>query len=177
MTGYYRTLPMTMIAITKCLHPLIFHSTGSAGSCLRRFSTMPFMFCNINNVCHVASRNDYSYWLSTPEPMPMSMAPIRGRALTPFISRCAVCEAPTHVIAVHSQSINYPDCPDGWSGLWIGYSFMMVSQACDSSGFQVTKFRTFSLKIEAIWLNITPFFSAIFCAFSRFFAICQSYPC
>jgi integrin beta 8 len=39
---------------------------GSAGSCLRQFSTMPFMFCNLNNRCTVASRNDYSYWLSTP---------------------------------------------------------------------------------------------------------------
>lgn len=60
---------------------------GTAGSCLRRFSTMPFMFCNINNVCNFASRNDYSYWLSTPEPMPMSMAPITGESIKPFISR------------------------------------------------------------------------------------------
>lgn len=61
--------------------------SGTAGSCLRRFSTMPFMFCNINNVCNFASRNDYSYWLSTPEPMPMSMAPITGEGIKPFISR------------------------------------------------------------------------------------------
>lgn len=60
---------------------------GTAGSCLRRFSTMPFMFCNINNVCNFASRNDYSYWLSTPEPMPMSMAPITGESIKPYISR------------------------------------------------------------------------------------------
>ncbi|KAA8582741.1 hypothetical protein FQN60_006412, partial [Etheostoma spectabile] len=73
---------------------------GTAGSCLRRFSTMPFMFCNINNVCNFASRNDYSYWLSTPEPMPMSMAPITGEGIKPFISRCAVCEAP----AMHTSA-------------------------------------------------------------------------
>lgn len=48
---------------------------------------MPFMFCNINNVCNFASRNDYSYWLSTPEPMPMNMAPISGEGIKPFISR------------------------------------------------------------------------------------------
>lgn len=60
---------------------------GTAGSCLRKFSTMPFLFCNINNVCNFASRNDYSYWLSTPEPMPMSMAPITGDNIRPFISR------------------------------------------------------------------------------------------
>lgn len=64
-----------------CLH------SGTAGSCLRKFSTMPFLFCNINNVCNFASRNDYSYWLSTPEPMPMSMAPITGDNIRPFISR------------------------------------------------------------------------------------------
>uniref|UniRef100_A0A667Z1G7 Collagen IV NC1 domain-containing protein n=1 Tax=Myripristis murdjan TaxID=586833 RepID=A0A667Z1G7_9TELE len=99
---------------------------GTAGSCLRRFSTMPFMFCNINNVCNFASRNDYSYWLSTPEPMPMSMAPITGESIKPFISRCAVCEAPAMVIAVHSQTIQIPSCPASWDALWIGYSFMMV---------------------------------------------------
>lgn len=63
------------------------YSAGTAGSCLRRFSTMPFMFCNINNVCNFASRNDYSYWLSTPESMPMSMEPLTGQSIQPFISR------------------------------------------------------------------------------------------
>lgn len=108
---------------------------GSAGSCLRRFSTMPFMFCNINNVCNFASRNDYSYWLSTPEPMPMSMAPITGESIKPFISRCAVCEAPAMVIAVHSQTIQIPSCPSNWEALWIGYSFMMhTSAGAEGSG-------------------------------------------
>lgn len=40
--------------------------------------------------------------------------------------RCVVCEAPSNVIAVHSQSLSIPDCPGGWSSLWIGYSFVMV---------------------------------------------------
>lgn len=61
---------------------------GTAGSCLRKFSPMPFLFCNINNVCNFASRNDYSYWLTSPEPMPMNMAPITGQSIRPFISRC-----------------------------------------------------------------------------------------
>ncbi|KAK2488427.1 hypothetical protein MC885_004441 [Smutsia gigantea] len=143
---------------------------GTAGSCLRRFSTMPFMFCNINNVCNFASRNDYSYWLSTPEPMPMSMEPLKGQSIQPFISRqfnglctrrvsqeeemlfptyslcrlcslflsltrCAVCEAPAVVIAVHSQTIQIPRCPQGWDSLWIGYSFMMhTSAGAEGSG-------------------------------------------
>lgn len=38
-----------------------------------------------------------------------------------------MCEAPANVIAVHSQSLGVPECPQGWSGLWIGYSFVMVS--------------------------------------------------
>lgn len=44
-----------------------------------------------------------------------------------FPHRCAVCEAPAMVMAVHSQTIQIPQCPSGWSSLWIGYSFVMVS--------------------------------------------------
>ena len=127
-----------LIYLSNCdlSFPLSLKPIGSAGSCLRRFSTMPFMFCNINNICHVASRSDYSYWLSTPEPMPMNMAPFGGDVLQPFISRCSVCEAPSHVIAVHSQSTDIPPCPQGWQGMWIGYSFMMVSCCISKYGTQ-----------------------------------------
>jgi hypothetical protein len=38
-----------------------------------------------------------------------------------------VCEVPSNVIAVHSQSLQVPECPYGWDGLWIGYSFLMVN--------------------------------------------------
>ncbi|XP_060552054.1 collagen alpha-2(IV) chain-like isoform X1 [Ruditapes philippinarum] len=102
---------------------------GQPGSCLRRFSTMPFMFCNINNVCNVAWRGDYSYWLSTPEPMTAMMDPVEGNQIEPYISRCVVCEAPSEIIAVHSQTMRIPDCPIGWTGLWIGYSFLMGTGA------------------------------------------------
>ena len=70
---------------------------GSAGSCLRMFNTMPFMFCNINDRCTTASRNDYSYWLSTPQQMTPMMDPITGPQIQDYISRCSVCEAPTQV--------------------------------------------------------------------------------
>lgn len=43
------------------------------------------------------------------------------------VNRCVVCEAPANVIAVHSQAKTVPDCPNEWEGLWIGYSFVMVS--------------------------------------------------
>lgn len=102
---------------------------GTLGSCLQRFTTMPFLFCNINDVCNFASRNDYSYWLSTPAPMPMDMAPITGRALEPYISRCTVCEGPTNAIAIHSQTTAIPSCPNGWISLWKGFSFIMFTSA------------------------------------------------
>lgn len=83
--------------------------------------------CNLQNVCDYANKNDYSYWLSTTEPMPMSMASIPAPEVGRYLSRCSVCEAPTRVIAVHSQSMAIPECPGGWEELWIGYSFLMVS--------------------------------------------------
>lgn len=60
---------------------------GLSGSCLLRFSTMPYMFCDNKNVCSYAENNDDSLWLSTPEPMPMSMTPIGAREVTNYISR------------------------------------------------------------------------------------------
>lgn len=110
---------------------------------------MPFLFCNINDVCNFASRNDYSYWLSTPALMPMDMAPITGRALEPYISRCTVCEAPAIAIAIHSQTTEIPSCPQGWISLWKGFSFIMFTsagsegagQALASPGSCLEKFR------------------------------------
>lgn len=97
---------------------------GSAGSCVRRFSTLPVMSCGQNNICNYASRNDKTFWLSTSAPIPMM--PINNNEISKYISRCVVCEAPANVIAVHSQSLTIPDCPNGWESLWIGYSFVMV---------------------------------------------------
>ena len=60
---------------------------GTPGSCLQRFSTMPYMFCDIKQNCEYAQRNDYSYWLNTPEPMPAMMTPITGVEIQRYISR------------------------------------------------------------------------------------------
>lgn len=98
--------------------------SGLAGSCLPRFSTMPFLYCNPGDICYYASRNDKSYWLSTTAALPMM--PVEDVAIKPYISRCSVCEAPSVAIAVHSQDITIPQCPAGWRSLWIGYSFLMV---------------------------------------------------
>lgn len=98
---------------------------GSPGSCVRKFSTLPVMTCGPNNVCNYASRNDRTFWLSTSAAIPMM--PVEKYEMRQYISRCSVCEVPSNVIAVHSQSLSIPDCPRGWEGLWIGYSFLMVS--------------------------------------------------
>ena len=43
-----------------------------------------------------------------------------------LFNRCAVCETQSNVLAVHSQDMNIPNCPNGWKGIWMGYSFAMV---------------------------------------------------
>uniref|UniRef100_A0A183CR21 Collagen IV NC1 domain-containing protein n=2 Tax=Globodera pallida TaxID=36090 RepID=A0A183CR21_GLOPA len=81
-----------------------------------------------------ASRNDKSYWLATGEALPMM--PVNEQQIEPYISRCSVCEAPSNIMAVHSQSIQIPNCPAGWSSLWIGYSFAMHTGAGAQGGGQ-----------------------------------------
>lgn len=98
---------------------------GVPGSCVPKFNTMPFLFCDFNNVCNYASRNDKSYWLATNQPLPMT--PVKESRIEDYVSKCSVCESTAHVIAVHSQSVDLPDCPIGWSPLWHGFSFAMVS--------------------------------------------------
>ena len=68
-------------------HDNYLYVLGQHGSCLPRFSTMPYMFCNLNGGCDYASRNDYSYWLSTSEPMPLMMNPVFGIDIEKYVSR------------------------------------------------------------------------------------------
>lgn len=100
---------------------------GSPGSCVRRFSTQPVMSCGPNNICNYASRNDKSFWLTTTTRSEMPMEPVPAQKVSSYISRCVVCEAPSNVIALHSQNLGVPNCPYGWESLWVGYSFLMVS--------------------------------------------------
>ena len=101
---------------------------GRSGSCVRRFNTIPFMMCRgrkENGRCHYSFRSEKTYWLSTAadeidEQIPMDQN-------EEYISRCAVCEINSAVLALHSQSNTIPNCPQGWSSLWTGYSFLMVS--------------------------------------------------
>lgn len=54
---------------------------------MRRFSTMPYLFCDSKNVCNVAQRTDYSYWLTTDVPMPQDVKFIPATDVAPYISR------------------------------------------------------------------------------------------
>lgn len=105
--------------------PLCHLSSGLAGSCLPVFSTLPFAYCNTQQVCHYARRNGKSYWLASAAPVPA--VPLSEEAIRPYVSRCAVCEAPAQAVAVHSQDHTVPPCPGAWTSLWVGYSFLMVS--------------------------------------------------
>lgn len=89
------------------------------------FSTMPFPYCKMGMCDHV-SCNDKSYWLSTAAAVPMM--PVVGQDIQQHISCCVVCEAPSPAVAVHSQENSNPFCPTNWRSLWVGYSFLMVSE-------------------------------------------------
>ncbi|KAK2709138.1 hypothetical protein QYM36_012957, partial [Artemia franciscana] len=106
---------------------------GQPSSCLQVFNPMPFIFCSSRNsseTCNYASRNDYSYWLSTENGQRRStrFTNIEGDEIKNYVSRCSVCEATRNVITVHSQSAEVPDCPLNWMELWSGYSFLMYTK-------------------------------------------------
>lgn len=109
---------------------------GTSGSCLIKFSAMPFMFCDIMNTCHYATRNDYSYWLATNNPMKSDMGSWNAREIEPYVSRCIVCESATPLFAVHSQTMSIPECPEGYNPLWEGYSHFIASADGGHGGAQ-----------------------------------------
>ena len=121
----------------------MFAFSGSAGSCLQKFSALPYLRCDHTNVCYYGQTNDLTYYLSTTEPMPMM--PVQRDQIRPYISRCAVCEAPANVMSFHSLSMTPPPCPNGWNILWQGYSFVMVSSR--SSMTHLNRHCDFSLSL------------------------------
>eukprot|EP00058_Branchiostoma_floridae_P017740 XP_002603229.1 hypothetical protein BRAFLDRAFT_93357 [Branchiostoma floridae] len=113
---------------------------GRAGSCLPRFSTIPFMSCEPDDTCNYASRDDKTYWLSTVETSAEKpLIPVRGLEIKKFVSRCSVCQTPEVVLALHSLDADfYPDCPPGYISLWTGYSFLMHTAAGEGGGQELT---------------------------------------
>ena len=99
---------------------------GDPGSCPRRFSAMPFMRCHPGGFCQTSVHHDRSYWLATVTEITRPMGAMDPATVTPHVSRCSVCTAPSEVIAVHSQENSVPDCYPGWTSLWVGSSFMQV---------------------------------------------------
>jgi hypothetical protein len=81
----YYVKECTVCSLSMFLYNFTFFPPGFAGSCIRKFSTMPFLFCDFNNVCNYASRNDKSYWLSTSSPIPMM--PVEESSIRQYISR------------------------------------------------------------------------------------------
>ncbi|VEL25071.1 unnamed protein product [Protopolystoma xenopodis] len=67
---------------------------ASPGSCLRFFNPIPFMFCEKQENCFYAQRNDRTYWLSTDD-QPMMWNAVTVNDTERYISRCVVCEAPS----------------------------------------------------------------------------------
>jgi integrin beta 8 len=96
---------------------------------------MPFTVCDIKDKCGISNRNDRSYWLRT-SANKESDENISGAELEDHISRCVVCEANANVMALHSQTAEYPTCPDEWSAMWIGYSFISITDAGGRGGGQ-----------------------------------------
>ena len=62
---------------------------GSAGSCLQKFSALPYLRCDHTNVCYYGQTNDLTYYLSTTEPMPM-MPVQRESNSTLYLTLCCL---------------------------------------------------------------------------------------
>lgn len=101
---------------------------GDPGSCLRLYSPMPFMRCHsVGGFCQTSVHHDRSYWLATVTNVTRPMGSMPTATVVPHVSRCSVCTAPSEVIAIHSQESTVPNCYQGWTSLWDGYSFVQVS--------------------------------------------------
>lgn len=96
---------------------------GSSGSCVRSFMPSVSATCDIEGQCKSGQRNDRTYWLlanGTVGSEPMTQEVARG-----IVSRCVVCDVPSAIVAIHSQSIEIPKCPAGWDDMWFGYSYLV----------------------------------------------------
>ena len=97
--------------------------TGNVKSkSIKRFN-LNQLWINLNFLSHTIIR------LSTDAEMPKDMKAIKSDEIKRFISRCAVCESASPILAVHSQSVEVPECPYGWEGMWIGCSYWMNTDA------------------------------------------------
>jgi len=95
------------------VHGVATQDLGSVGSCLIHFTA---------STC--AGTDCESYWLSSNITTTTSLTLVELRKT---ISRCSVCQLTSSVLTLHSMNSDLPSCPQGWSILWNGYSFISVS--------------------------------------------------
>jgi integrin beta 8 len=107
---------------------------GRVGSCVKRFNTMPSSHCNRDSTCSRASRNGKSYWLTTSAAIPTMAIDVNQAEM--YISKCAACEAPGTIFALHSQTMETPECPANYNALWLGYSFLQHTSDGNGGGGQ-----------------------------------------
>uniref|UniRef100_A0A336M5Z3 CSON010633 protein n=1 Tax=Culicoides sonorensis TaxID=179676 RepID=A0A336M5Z3_CULSO len=99
---------------------------GSSGSCIKNFIASTSATCDIEGKCTKGQRNDRSYWLLANGSI--GSEPITEETAERLVSRCIVCDVPSAVVAIHSQSNEVPKCPSGWDDLWFGYSYLKDSE-------------------------------------------------
>ena len=78
--------------------------------------------------------------------------------LTSLSRRCSVCETPTRSLALHSQSMDVPKCPQNWQELWIGYSFIMVSDHTLNQNTTLHKMSIFHMVLVGFHMTTQPSF-------------------
>jgi integrin beta 8 len=110
---------------------------GSAGSCLEEFQLVPFMQCSSSEVCRHGVRTDKSFWLAAGAEAEYTVKPMTSiDEIIGHISRCTVCLGTQYILARHSFTDVAPECPEDFSPLWQGYSYVMVTSSGVSGGGQ-----------------------------------------
>ena len=90
---------------------------------------MPFMQCSSSDVCRHGVRTDKSFWLAVDAEADYTIKPMTSiDEIVPHISRCTVCLGTQYILARHSFTDVAPECPEDFSPLWEGYSYVMVSR-------------------------------------------------
>ena len=86
------------------------------------------MQCSSSDVCRHGVRTDKSFWLAAGGEADYTVKPMTSiDEIEQHISRCTVCLGTQYILARHSFTDVAPECPEDFSPLWEGYSYVMVS--------------------------------------------------
>jgi len=98
---------------------------------------VPFMQCSSSDVCRHGVRTDKSFWLAVDAEADYTVKPMTSiDEIEQHISRCTVCLGTQYILARHSFTDVAPECPEDFSPLWQGYSYVMVTSSGVSGGGQ-----------------------------------------